>query len=849
MLLSLSSDGYHPHHRQYTQKSIWNRKFNLNLNLVVCSIFALLLIFPTPINALTEFQVLETVKQFADGYIAPKNIEIARSINSTLFAEDVTGTADLSTNFDGRELSTEYLFGLFVNTAEDPTDPSPFGSPISYNVTALLVQHEFVSTSIKFIFNYPSLNQSFPIQIDAFMKVNDNREIEQYDVSFRRWAWATDVIVPKLIPLMAERPNVTAQANDTDGVLRQYMSNKICKTALDHCQGPNEQYESWEACMDFLNGRDIGHWYRMGEDNLVCRHLHVPMLPLRPEVHCPHVGPTGGDMCISRDYDQVVLDSHFPQGWLAPAYITPENKDEVAGIQATSAEDLDPLIEIALSPSESHSWDPTLYATALLGYFLFFYVVSNLIWFIYFRRSAVFPTAGLEHQKNIVMYTMNIIFTTIALALELVASPAFAGRYHLWEVQALRTAGILTSALYIFELIYRLKMRIPMIAHHFLTIIAISFTVTVFEYTQSMSYLCSAIIWLFQATTEQPTFVGLLGYRLEWNPRTVSKILKIASLQTFILKSASAIALIAYWGVHQNYSYNSVDRAWTAMVFIIAIGLLLTQIWGSWVTYQIARRIERQPPALSNVNPAFKNSNLAIYQTIRSNSKEKDPHLRHQHQDSSLQHQHRRNDSIVSSSSTIEDNGSVDLQPYGTQTQRYRDTDQNDHKHNHDNMRTAQSNRSRNRLTRLPSLSFLHDGDNGQRQTSLLTKSDYNKVDERVKQGTSISSISPLLNTTFRNHNHEDNGNDDSGTFSKHTSTSTSSDRSTINPNPDKGKGSLGLDPTVIPLPKSPAISPISTTLTTRNNDTGGHRQASATSPSIPLTFNFLEKGQEGLPK
>jgi hypothetical protein len=26
------------------------------------------------------------------------------------------------------------LFGLFVETANDPTDPSPFGSPISYNV-------------------------------------------------------------------------------------------------------------------------------------------------------------------------------------------------------------------------------------------------------------------------------------------------------------------------------------------------------------------------------------------------------------------------------------------------------------------------------------------------------------------------------------------------------------------------------------------------------------------------------------------------------------------------------------------------------------------------------------------
>jgi hypothetical protein len=75
------------------------------------------------------------------------------------------------------------------------------------------------------------------------------------------------------------------------------------------------------------------------------------------------------------------------------------------------------------------------------------------------------------------------------------------------------------------------------IVHHFLTIFAISFTVSVWEYTESMTYMVSAVVWwvptvrtdhserrvvlsdsrLFQATTEQPTFVGLLG--CEWDFR------------------------------------------------------------------------------------------------------------------------------------------------------------------------------------------------------------------------------------------------------------------------------------------------------------------------------------------
>ncbi|KAK4688064.1 hypothetical protein P7C73_g2064, partial [Tremellales sp. Uapishka_1] len=200
---------------------------------------------------------------------------------------------------------------------------------------------------------------------------------------------------------------------------------------------------------------------------------------------------------------------------------------------------------------------------------------------------------------------MNIVFTTLALALELVATPAFRRDYYLFEVQSLRTGGTVISALYIFELIYRLKMRLPLIAHHFLTIIAISFTVTCFEYTEDPSFIGSAVIWLFQATTEQPTFVGLLG----------SNILKFAAIQTFVVKTASAIGIIVYWGVYQNRTYQPIDKAWTAMVFIIAIGLLLTQIWGSWVTYSIGRHIsvDRQLPTSRDL---YNKSNLAIYQTV-----------------------------------------------------------------------------------------------------------------------------------------------------------------------------------------------------------------------------------------
>lgn len=95
-----------------------------------------------------------------------------------------------------------------------------------------------------------------------------------------------------------------------------------------------------------------------------------------------------------RDYLKVVSADHFPRGWIAPKIVTPENANEVIHIHATSSDDLDPLlgelsyrcrfdsahiVEIAMSRGETHSWDPSVYAIALLGYFLSYYSSAKML--------------------------------------------------------------------------------------------------------------------------------------------------------------------------------------------------------------------------------------------------------------------------------------------------------------------------------------------------------------------------------------------------------------------------------------------------------------------------------------
>ncbi|WVQ97456.1 hypothetical protein IAU59_004569 [Kwoniella sp. CBS 9459] len=531
------------------------------------------------VAALSGFEYLQVTKDFADAFMpSPGNDLIASLENKrALFAEDVIGTVDIAGDINGRDYSTDFLFGLFLGAAQNPTIPSPIGLPVSYNVTAAVVAHNTVSAGIKFELSYPILNQTFPIELEAFLTIDDTRQITQYDLIFRRWAWATDTIIPLLTPYMAEMIGM-ADTNWTL-TLHQFLSFASCQQVMTHCNGTNAQYQTMLECMSTAHTLPTGQFYRVGENNLACRAVHAPMLRLNPATYCtaPHSDPR-------------VAAS-------VPSVITLRLSETISSSKAFWHPNT-PLLEISMSNQVAHSWEPTFYATCTFAYFIFYYLFAKVTDFMFKRFNKAYKDLPRELQKNVTMYFMTIVFTAVALALQLVGSPAFHGEWHYWEIRCVRLAGVLTVALYIFELVFRFNMRLPLVAHHILTIFAISLGVTTLEYTQNPCYMLSGIIWLFQATTEQPTFIGMMGYRLKWRKETVAWILKISSIQTFIFKAASAVALLVYWGLHQNYTYRPMDIAWTAFVWIIAIGLFLTQSWGSYVTYIIGVKILRKRPAI-----------------------------------------------------------------------------------------------------------------------------------------------------------------------------------------------------------------------------------------------------------
>jgi len=90
--------------------------------------------------------------------------------------------------------------------------------------------------------------------------------------------------------------------NFSDPNFVEYVMFEICTVHSNNCTGANQQYASFEECLGFLAKTRIGDGNLMSSNTVACRQLHAILAQLRPDIHCPHIGPTGGGKCIDQDW-------------------------------------------------------------------------------------------------------------------------------------------------------------------------------------------------------------------------------------------------------------------------------------------------------------------------------------------------------------------------------------------------------------------------------------------------------------------------------------------------------------------------------------------------------------------
>ncbi|KAJ7113755.1 hypothetical protein C8R46DRAFT_1154709 [Mycena filopes] len=210
-------------------------------------------------------KILGFLQQFSDDFTYPRIIEGRKGINYTgLRRVHVVGRVDITE-------PSSYFFGLFAGLANSNSTPL-IGIPLNGTLTNLVVDNNFVLTRL----------------CATSIGLCPLREV-----------W------PKLAKHLIVELGLPADTSDTVA-LQTRAAIDICSTH-EYCLGPNQQYNSTKSCMDFvLHQIPFGEGGRAGRTRRSAAIFTLPMrvdIAFRPSVHCPHVGPSGGDMCFDHPYE------------------------------------------------------------------------------------------------------------------------------------------------------------------------------------------------------------------------------------------------------------------------------------------------------------------------------------------------------------------------------------------------------------------------------------------------------------------------------------------------------------------------------------------------------------------
>ncbi|KAJ6567012.1 hypothetical protein B0H19DRAFT_1209699 [Mycena capillaripes] len=128
------------------------------------------------------------------------------------------------------------------------------------------------------------------------------------------WRFDAEGAVLKYDAWIPDLDLYTTVAHGFDVYTPSAMNNtiqQICQLQAQTCIGNNTMYSDVPDCVQTLAAKPFGRSDEAWGDNVVCRMIHVVLTKIRPEVHCPHVGPTGGGKCINVAYNDVYFNDQF----------------------------------------------------------------------------------------------------------------------------------------------------------------------------------------------------------------------------------------------------------------------------------------------------------------------------------------------------------------------------------------------------------------------------------------------------------------------------------------------------------------------------------------------------------
>jgi hypothetical protein len=131
-------------------------------------------------------------------------------------------------------------------------------------------------------------------------RVNPDGRVCGFKANFQRLGFGLNDAV---LPPIANFDQVRTSQNNTI-VSRCNTIQNLCPVSDPSLK----QFDNADACYNYFAALPNGGWERSDQKDRGCAfNLHLAFAPIRPDIHCVHVGPTGGDFCTPHPYNEIVL--------------------------------------------------------------------------------------------------------------------------------------------------------------------------------------------------------------------------------------------------------------------------------------------------------------------------------------------------------------------------------------------------------------------------------------------------------------------------------------------------------------------------------------------------------------
>jgi hypothetical protein len=279
----------------------------------------------------------------------------------------------------------------------------------------------------------------------------------------------------------------------------------------------------------------------------------------------------------------------------------------------SSVQTQDPLNETVGSQSELNQvhyipydlYSSFQYPWWCLNFFFIFWLISNLVQALLLRfpnRQIRKQFKELNHDKknNAIIYVVQLLFTTVALIAQLYGSSDVIFRWQDSTTQSklnsLIFAVLMIAVLYIWELIFRKKIGLPLLIHHLVTLLLAQLSTAAYFDTHDIMYMRYATLLGFHATVEQLSFMALFFFRLNVFEKWQTFWFFFATIQSLVFKTMVTVMSVVYYIQLVVDDRLSMSESWGAFWAISLMPLLAclygAQVYACLILYKLGKRCQ-----------------------------------------------------------------------------------------------------------------------------------------------------------------------------------------------------------------------------------------------------------------